>query len=54
MKFKCLECEAVFDEDETVTRYERYDFWGQVHLQPIDTCPNCGSDELEWYYETEY
>lgn len=53
MKFKCLECGAVFEEYEAVKSYERYEFWGSPHYEPIDTCPNCGSDELEWHYETE-
>lgn len=54
MKLKCLECGAIFDEDEAVRSYERYDFWGRSHYEPVDTCPNCGSDELEGYYDEEY
>ena len=54
MKFKCLECSVVFEEYEAVKSYERYEFWGNLHYEPIDTCPNCGSDELEWHYEDEY
>lgn len=51
-KFKCYECEEVFDEDDSDTVREYVgEFWGQPSYQNLMACPNCGCTDLEDYYE---
>ena len=60
MMLKCAKCGEIFDEDEVV--YERVcweDYYGVSGSFPnknygnIATCPHCGSDELEDYWEDD-
>ena len=56
----CQDCGETFDEDEVV--YERVcweDYYGvgssfqNKNYGSMATCPYCGSDELEDYYEED-
>ena len=60
MMLKCADCGEIFDEDEVV--YERVcweDYYGVSGSFPnknygnIATCPQCGSEELEDYWEDD-
>lgn len=56
----CADCGEIFDEDEVV--YESVcweDYYGvgrdfpDKHYGSVATCPHCGSEELEDYYEED-
>ena len=58
--FKCCDCGEIFNESEAeVKRICLEDEYGvssmftDRHYQDIITCPNCGSEELEVYYEED-
>lgn len=51
-KFKCCECDAIFEEDEADSRREYVgEFWGVPAYEDLMACPNCGSTDMEEYYE---
>lgn len=58
MRYKCRDCDAVFDEPhEHETTYEQ--FYGVAGMFPdwhrltILECPCCGSDQLDWVYDED-
>ena len=54
MRYKCYDCDEVFDEDDAGSRSECVgEFWGAPAYESYMTCPNCGSDDIEEYEETE-
>ena len=53
-KFKCTECDEIFDEDDSDSRREFVgEFWGVPAYEDLMACPNCGSTEIEEYIEEE-
>lgn len=46
--YYCEDCNSVFDEPETKTETEPYEFWGATgsHKSSFDVCPYCGSDDI--------
>ena len=53
-KLKCSECDHVFSEDDAETRKECVgEFWGAPAYMDYNACPECGSTELDEYYENE-
>lgn len=56
--YKCQDCGAIFYEpDEKHTTYEwEYgvaDLFGSSHPLTISICPECGSENIDDYYEEE-
>lgn len=50
--FKCLDCDAVFPEDEIATWEEsRGEFWGMPCYEKMCGCPYCYSTSIEEYFE---
>lgn len=56
MKYKCWNCNKVFDESEMKTRTEHEEFWGAPAPIHYNICPHCGediTDEDEYIEEEE-
>lgn len=54
MRYKCCECEAIFDEEDAGTiRESRGEFWGSPCYETLLVCPECRSDLIEEYEEEE-
>lgn len=55
MNYQCWECEAVFSEDEAVSRssMDCSEFWGSVAWSTSTylCCPKCGSEEINEFKE---
>ena len=55
MKYKCWNCEAIFEEPVYKEFWEHYEAWGrnftEKHTEVF--CPRCGDEEFEEYYELE-
>lgn len=50
MKFVCLECGCIFDEDEiAVWQEDRGEFWGIPCFETVSGCPVCKGDYVETY-----
>jgi len=48
MKFICLDCECIFDEDEiSVWQEDRGEFWGVPCGETVSGCPSCGGAYVE-------
>ena len=53
-KYKCQDCDAVFTEDEAGSERDFVGYYGeQSAYQYYMTCPECGSDCIDDYYEEE-
>lgn len=53
-KYKCYDCEAVFEEDEIATWQEsRGEFWGSPCYETMTGCPFCFSGNIEEYNEED-
>lgn len=54
MKYKCTDCGEVFNEEDSGIRKERVgEFWGSPAYMEYNVCPNCNSDCIERYNESE-
>lgn len=54
MIYKCGNCGRVFPDEKADTRKELVgEFWGAPAYQNILVCPDCRSDEIDEYYESE-
>lgn len=54
MRYKCYDCDEIFDEDDAGSRSECVgEFWGSPAYESYMVCPNCGSDDLEEYVGNE-
>lgn len=54
MIYKCGDCGRVFSEDQAETRSECVgEFWGAPAYKEYLVCPDCRSDEIEEYHESE-
>ena len=60
--YKCIECEAVFDEPKTWEE-DRGEFWGFPCSETVSGCPECRGDYREafecqrcgeWCFAEEY
>ena len=53
-KLICQECGAIFSEDEAGSRSECVgEFWGTPAYMSFMECPECGSDCIDDYKETD-
>lgn len=50
MKYRCMECGKIFDQDE-LARWEesRGEFWGMPCTETMIGCPACHSGDYEEY-----
>lgn len=54
MIYKCGNCGRVFTDEQADTRKELVgEFWGAPAYKEYLCCPDCRSDEIEEYYESE-
>ena len=53
--WKCEECGCIFEEDEMDSYQECVgEFWGFPAYETFYCCPNCNSEAIDEYDETEY
>lgn len=53
-KYICDDCGTVFNEDEANTRHECVgEFWGAPAYKDFMVCPNCDSEYIDEYHESE-
>ena len=54
MRYKCCNCDCVFDEQDAGERSECVgEFWGSPAYQTYMVCPECDSEEIDEYTEDE-
>lgn len=57
LRYQCERCSNQFSRDEAIEREEvtPSEFWGvrEVHTDVTLCCPQCGSDELDPYYDED-
>lgn len=48
MRYKCCDCDAIFDEEAAGTYSEsRGEFWGSPCYESLICCPECRSKDIE-------
>lgn len=54
-KYKCPNCDCIFDEDEAGERTEHEEFWGSIVPIYYMVCPECDEDisDEDEYIEDE-
>lgn len=54
MKYKCSDCDAIFDEEDAGSESSFAGYYGdQEAYEYFMCCPECGSDYIEEYEEPE-
>ena len=51
-RYECLECGAIFEEEEAGWRWSELEDSRPPHTK-LMTCPECGSTAVEYYYEDD-